>query len=173
MRKHSAECAFSIIRRLSTAIAGTMSPLIPCSILLYSTVLPVIHSIILRHSNALIFQHNFFLPTVKARPSVRQIFSLLISKENLRDSNFARFRQLSPSIGRFFASSIARRILPPKRKRPSAPIALGVHARHVCVLPAIDPIGKLGCGGVEGHTANKDPRSEMVTRRQRRNGSVH
>jgi hypothetical protein len=38
------------------------------------------HSIILSHSNALIFQRKFFLPTVNARPLVRQIFSLLISK---------------------------------------------------------------------------------------------
>jgi hypothetical protein len=57
---------------------------------------------VLDHGNALIFQRKFFLPTVKARPSVRQISSLLISKEKSHDSNFTRLRQLSPTIGRFF-----------------------------------------------------------------------
>jgi len=41
------------------------------------------HSIILGHGNALIFQCKFFLPTVKIRPTIRQIFSLLISKDFL------------------------------------------------------------------------------------------
>jgi hypothetical protein len=34
----------------------------------------------------------------------------MISKEKLRDSNFVRLRQLSPTIGQFFALSIAERI---------------------------------------------------------------
>jgi hypothetical protein len=57
---------------------------------------------ILDHGNALIFQRKFFLLTVKARPSSRQNFSLLISKEKLRDLDSARFRPLSTTIGRFF-----------------------------------------------------------------------
>jgi hypothetical protein len=62
-------------------------------------------AIILSHGNALIFQCKFFLPTVKTRPSVRQNSSLLISKENSRDLSSARFRPLSPTIGRFFSNS--------------------------------------------------------------------
>jgi hypothetical protein len=73
--------------------------------------------------NALIYKRKIFLLTAKARPSSRQNFSLLISKEKSRDSKFARFRQLSPTIGRFFALSIAERILRKNEKRPSASIA--------------------------------------------------
>src|SRR5258707_593234 len=78
------------------------------------------HSMVLDHGNALIFQRKFFLPTVKARPSVRQISSLLISKGKSRDSNFARLRQLSPTIGRFFVSSVAQRILRQREKTVNA-----------------------------------------------------
>jgi hypothetical protein len=63
------------------------------------------HSIVLSHGNALIFQRKFFLSTAKARPSSRQNFSLMISKENSRASDFARLRQLSPSIGRFLCDA--------------------------------------------------------------------
>jgi len=63
------------------------------------------------HRNALIYKRNFFLMMVETRPSSRQNFSLLISKEKSRDSKFARFRQLSPTIGQFFASSIVECIL--------------------------------------------------------------
>ena len=49
------------------------------------------HSILSMHRNALVYKHNFFLTTVKTRPSSRQNFSLLISKDNSRDSDFARF----------------------------------------------------------------------------------
>jgi hypothetical protein len=66
---------------------------------------------ILDHGNALIFQRKFFLLTIKTRPTIRQNFSLLISKGKSRDSDFARLRRLSPTIGRFFASSITQRIL--------------------------------------------------------------
>ena len=59
------------------------------------------HSILSTHRNALIFKRKIFLLTVKARPSSRQNFSLLISKGKTRTSNFARLRQLSPAIGRF------------------------------------------------------------------------
>jgi len=38
------------------------------------------HSMVLSHGNALIFQRNFFLLTVKARLASRQNFSLMISK---------------------------------------------------------------------------------------------
>jgi hypothetical protein len=58
----------------------------------------------------------------------------MISKENLRDSHFARFRQLSPTIGQFFASSIAERISRRHEKRPSEPIAQGIRAGHVRAL---------------------------------------
>jgi hypothetical protein len=92
------------------------------------------HSILLTHRNELIYKRKIFLLTVQIRPSVRQIFLLLISKENSRDSNSARLRQLSPTIGQFFALSIAERILRQDEKRPSAPIAQGVRAGHVCAL---------------------------------------
>jgi hypothetical protein len=72
---------------------------------------PHSHSMVLSHRNALIFRRKFFLLTVKTRPSSRQNFPLLISKGNLRDLNSARLRQLSPTIGQYFASSIARHIL--------------------------------------------------------------
>lgn len=68
---------------------------------------------ILDHRNALIFQRKFFLLTVKARLSSRQNFSLLISKVKSRDSDFARLRRLSTTIGQLFALSIAERILAP------------------------------------------------------------
>jgi hypothetical protein len=64
---------------------------------------------VLSHGNALISQRNFFLTMVKARRSVRQISSLLISKGNLHDLDFARFRQLSLSIGRFLPARPAER----------------------------------------------------------------
>jgi hypothetical protein len=81
----------------------------------------------------LIYSRDFFLTTVETRPSSRQNFSLLISKEKSHDSKFARFRQLSPPIGQFFASSIAERILREDEKRPSASIAQGVRTGDVCI----------------------------------------
>jgi hypothetical protein len=54
------------------------------------------------HRNALIFKRKIFLLTVKARPSSRQNFSLMISKGNSRDSNSATFQSLSTTIGQFF-----------------------------------------------------------------------
>ncbi|MDI3471225.1 MAG: hypothetical protein OJF62_003288 [Pseudolabrys sp.] len=54
------------------------------------------------HGNALILQGKFFLETVETRPSSRQNFSLMISKENSRDLASAWFRPLSTTIGRFF-----------------------------------------------------------------------
>jgi hypothetical protein len=63
------------------------------------------------HRNALIYKRKFFLTVLEIRTTSRQNFSLLISKENSRDSNFARLRQLSPTIGRFFVSAITERIL--------------------------------------------------------------
>jgi hypothetical protein len=59
---------------------------------------PYSHSILSMHRNALIYKRKIFLLAVKARPSSRQNFSLMISKQNSRDSNFARLRQLSPII---------------------------------------------------------------------------
>jgi hypothetical protein len=64
--------------------------------------LGVVNHLILSHRNALIFQRNFFLPTVKARLAIRQNFSLLISKEKSGDLSSTRFRPLSPTICRFF-----------------------------------------------------------------------
>jgi hypothetical protein len=87
---------------------------------------------VLSHGNVVIFQRKFFLLTVKTRPSSRQDFSLLISKGKSRDLNFARLQQLSPTIGQFFALSIAERILLQDGKRPSASIAQGVRAGDVC-----------------------------------------
>jgi hypothetical protein len=63
--------------------------------------IPHSHSILSTHRNALIYQRNFFLLTVKARPSSRQNFPLLISNRKSRDSNFVWLRQLSPTIGQF------------------------------------------------------------------------
>lgn len=87
------------------------------------------------HRNALIYGRNFFWLTVKTRPSSRQNFALMISTEKSRDSKFARFRQLSPTIGQFFALSIAERIpREDEKKRPSASIAQGVRTGDVCIL---------------------------------------
>jgi hypothetical protein len=63
------------------------------------------HSILSTHRNALIFKRKIFLLTVKARPSSRRNFSLMISKENSRASNSATFQRLSTTIGRFFTPS--------------------------------------------------------------------
>src|SRR5581483_3480500 len=78
------------------------------------------HSMVLSHGNALIFQRNFFLLTVKARLASRQNFSLMISKENSRDSVFARFRGLSTTIGRCSTSSTTQPTSGEHRKTPSA-----------------------------------------------------
>jgi hypothetical protein len=73
------------------------------------------------HGNALIFQRNFFLLTVKARLASRQNFSLMISKENSRDSDFARFQRLSTTIGRFSSKPQANTISPrPPKKTVTA-----------------------------------------------------
>lgn len=96
------------------------------------------HSILSIHRNALIYKRKSFLPTVEIRLSVRQIFSLMISKEKLRDSNFARCRQLSPTIGRFFAPSTMQGNMRRCEKRPSLFIARDVRARHAQRLPLPD-----------------------------------
>ncbi|HUB13395.1 MAG TPA: hypothetical protein VMB34_15710 [Acetobacteraceae bacterium] len=59
------------------------------------------HSMILRHGNALNSRRKFFPCTQKHRSLVRQKIALLISNTNLGVRRFARFRQLSASIGRF------------------------------------------------------------------------
>ncbi len=61
---------------------------------------PHSHSIIFGYRNQLNSKNKFFLSTVKSRRVSRQIFLLLISKGNLRDSDSARLRPLSLSIGR-------------------------------------------------------------------------
>ena len=62
------------------------------------------HSFVFCHRNALNSKRKFLLMTVKLRPISRQIFLLLISKRNLRDSDSARVRPLSLSIGPFARS---------------------------------------------------------------------
>jgi hypothetical protein len=59
------------------------------------------HSILSMHRNALIFKRKFFLTLLEIRTTSRQNFSLMISKENSRGLDFARFRGLSTTIGRF------------------------------------------------------------------------
>jgi hypothetical protein len=71
---------------------------------------PSRHSILLMYRNALIYKRKIFLLTVKARPSSRQNFSLLISKEKLRVLNFLRFQRLSLSIGGFSRSADTREL---------------------------------------------------------------
>ena len=92
---------------------------------------------ILNHRNAVISQSNFFLMTAEIRPSSRQNFSLLISKAKSRDSDFARLRQLSTTIGRFFSSSIAGPVRRQGEKRPSTPVARSANANHWLFLNTI------------------------------------
>src|SRR5205814_6156473 len=73
---------------------GIRSCVLCYPILLHGTPLHS-HSIISMHRNALIYQRKFFLETLKTRPPSRQNFSLMISKGDLRGSDFARFRRLS------------------------------------------------------------------------------
>jgi hypothetical protein len=58
----------------------------------------------------------------------------LISKEKLRDSNFARLRQLSPTIGQFFALSIAERILRQGEKKTVSTYSTRAFALAMFVL---------------------------------------
>jgi len=67
-----------------------------------------VHSILSTHRNALIYKRKFFLPMLGIRTTSRQIFSLMISKENSRDSNSATFQRLSTTIGRFFSPRQSR-----------------------------------------------------------------
>jgi hypothetical protein len=101
---------------------------------------PHSHSMVLSHGNALIFQRNFFLLAVKARLASRQNFSLMISKKNSRDSDFARFQRLSTTIGRFHPS---RRRTPYRhgpKKRPSLLIDPDAHVVMTAVLePTLAP----------------------------------
>ncbi len=105
-------------------------------------------SILSKHRNALIYKRKTILLTVKARP-VRQIFSLLISKENLRNSNFARLRQLWASIGRFRPNLRQARYGPRPEKRPSRLIDQRV--RFVMIAVAMRP-------GAMGHARRVAPR---------------
>ena len=77
---------------------------------IFAAVHPHSHSILSTHRNALIYSRKFFLTVPEIRTMSRQNFSLMSSKENSRDSNSATFQRLSTTIGRFFASSIAKRI---------------------------------------------------------------
>ena len=89
------------------------------------------HSMVLSHGNALIFQRKVFLLTVKARPSSRQNFSLMIPKENSGDSDFVRFRGLSTTIGRFLPKPERAVISRQSGKRPSPLIDRNVHVVEV------------------------------------------
>jgi hypothetical protein len=77
------------------------------------------HSIVSGHHNPLNFKRKISIMTVYIRLPVRQISSLLISKGNSQDSNLARLRQVSASIGRFRQN--VRQVLYGRRpeKRPS------------------------------------------------------
>ena len=59
------------------------------------------HSIILRHGNALIWRHKFFLCTTKNRLSDPSEILALDFKGEFRRFKSARFQRLSASIGRF------------------------------------------------------------------------
>jgi len=92
------------------------------------------HSILSMHRNALIYQRKFFLETLKTRPPSRQNFSLMISKGDLRGSDFARFRRLSTTIDRFHPN---RRRAPYRHgpeKRPSPLINPDAHVVMTVVL---------------------------------------
>jgi hypothetical protein len=79
----------------------------------------------------MIYQQHFFLPTVEPRPSSRQIFSLLISKGNLGDSNFAQLRQLLVN----FSLRQSRNAFSAKTKKDRQhPIAQGVRAGRLCAF---------------------------------------
>jgi len=94
-----------VIRRLSKHETTLAYPNLSCCTPPHS------HSILSTHRNALIYKRKFFLAVPEVRTTSRQNFSLMISKENSRDSISARFQRLSTTIGRFFALSIAERIL--------------------------------------------------------------
>lgn len=85
----------------------------------FRSTLPHSHSILSTHRNALIYKRKSFLLTVKIRPSARQIFSLMISKKKLYDTNFALLRHLSTTIGRFRAQRNLSTHRLPVRERPS------------------------------------------------------
>jgi hypothetical protein len=91
------------------------------------------HSILSMHRNALIYKSKIFLLTVKARPSRRQNFSLMISKENSRDSNSAAFQRLSTTIGRFFTPSTMGCATRRYKERPSA-IRSTTRSHSLCSL---------------------------------------
>jgi hypothetical protein len=86
------------------------------------------------HRNALIFQRKFFLETLKTRLSSRQNFSVMISKGNLRGSDFARFRRLSTTIGRFHPSRRRASYRHGPEKRPSLFIDPDAHVVMTVVL---------------------------------------
>ena len=81
---------------------------------------PHSHSILSIHRNALIYQRKFFLPMLGIRTTTRQNFLLMIPKENPGDPDFARFRGLSTTIGRFSTSSTTQRPSREHQKTPSA-----------------------------------------------------
>jgi hypothetical protein len=91
----SAQLSMSVATIWRREIFGTATVVLLTYSVSYS------HSILSTHRNALIYQRKFFLLTVKARLSSRQNFSLMISKENSRDSNSATFQRLSTTIGRY------------------------------------------------------------------------
>ena len=62
------------------------------------------HSIVLRDLNALNYKRQFFCARRRTVFPIRQKFALLNSKGNFGDPRFARFQQLSASIGRFSTS---------------------------------------------------------------------
>jgi hypothetical protein len=66
--------------------------------------LNISHSIIPSQANMVNLQGKFFYARQRTDSAIRQKSALLDSKENFADSESARFRRLSASIGRIFFS---------------------------------------------------------------------
>jgi hypothetical protein len=111
---------------------------------------PYSHSIIFLYRNPLNSVRKFFPPTVKTRSPSRQNFLLLISKGNLRDSDFARLRPLSLSIGRFSTNS--------KENGAAAPVEKNTVNVCITVPPAWkSPLNRVhapGQGAARSHLPN-------------------
>ncbi|HZV05568.1 MAG TPA: hypothetical protein VE999_10840 [Gemmataceae bacterium] len=88
------------------------------------------HTSIFGYVNALIFRRNFFRSRGAIRTANRQKFLVLFFKRKSRDSNSTRFQRLSTTTGRFFASSIAQRVVRSARKIPSPLITSPVVAAN-------------------------------------------
>ena len=81
------------------------------------------HSIIISHHNALISKRKFPWLIANSRKVIRQKFSLLILKGIFAISEFARFRPLTASIGRFFEIPSENGVIGLAEKTPSGSAA--------------------------------------------------